>query len=263
MEALTIEHLSFAYPKSRAPALQDLCFSIPAGSFTVLCGPSGSGKSTLLRLLSPAVAPWGARQGQVFCFGKPLAGYSQRELCETVGFVFQNPDSQLVTDKVWHELAFGLESLGLPTEAIRARVAETASFFGLQEIFEQPVAQLSGGQKQLVNLAAALVLRPRILLLDEPTAQLDPLAAEGFLAALARVNRELGVTVLLSEHRLETAMPYARQLLALQDGRLLACGEPGRTALQLSRLAPRVFLSMPSPLRIFAAVAAEGQTPIS
>ncbi len=263
MEAVAVQNLSFIYPGEAQPALTDVSFSLPAGSFTALCGASGSGKSTLLRLLSPALAPFGKRRGTIDYYGCPQDCLTDREVAENIGFVFQNPERQMVTDTVWHELAFGLESLGMPTPVIRARVAEVATFFGLQELFHKPVAQLSGGQKQRVNLAAALALRPRLLLLDEPTAQLDPLAAEEFLAVLARVNRELGITVLLSEHRLEAVLPYAQRLLVLDGGRLVAQGPPGPVGAGLQHTLPPVFLSMPTPLRVFAGLGESGEPPLT
>ena len=217
MEALSIRRLSFRYPEQPSPALREVSFSVAQGEFVVLCGPSGSGKSTLLRQLKPELTPHGSRSGEILFRGETLAGIDRRTLCARIGFVQQSPENQLVTDKVWHELAFGLESLGFDTPAVRRRVAEMASFFGIQSWFHREVRTLSGGQKQLLNLAAVMVMQPELLLLDEPTSQLDPIAAAEFLSALGRVNRELGTTVLLTEHRLEEALPLASRALVL-DG---------------------------------------------
>ena len=189
MQTFTISDLSFTYPTETVPALQNVSLSIEAGSFTVLCGRSGCGKSTLLRQLKPILQPHGTKTGEILFEGKPLESLSQREQSARIGFVLQNLDAQLVTDKVWHELAFGLESLGLDTPTIRRRVAEIASYFGIQNWFYKPVAELSGGQKQLVNLASVMALEPSVLLLDEPTSQLDPIAATDFLSTLGRINR--------------------------------------------------------------------------
>ena len=198
MELFTINHLSFAYPEQEKQAISDLTLSVRPGEFLVLCGPSGCGKSTLLRQLKTVLAPHGRRSGEILFDGKKLDELSQREQAEKIGFVQQSPENQIATDKVWHELAFGLESLGYNTPTIRRRVAEMASFFGIQEWFYKPVTELSGGQKQLLNLASVMVLQPKVLILDEPTSQLDPIAASDFLATLGKINRELGTTVLLT-----------------------------------------------------------------
>ena len=188
MELFTIRDLSFFYPEQPQPALRSLSLTVERGEFLVLCGPSGCGKSTLLRQLKPALAPHGRRTGQLLLEGRPLESFSQREQTERIGFVQQSPENQLVTDKVWHELAFGLESLGYDTPTIRRRVAEMASFFGIQTWFHKSVTELSGGQKQLLNLAAVMALQPSVLILDEPTSQLDPIAASDFLATLSRIT---------------------------------------------------------------------------
>ena len=207
MEVFTIHHLNFAYPEQEKQAISDLSLSVQPGEFLVLCGPSGCGKSTLLRQLKTVLAPHGRRSGEILFDGRNLDEIDQREQSEKIGFVQQSPENQIVTDKVWHELAFGLESLGYDTPTIRRRVAEMASFFGIQTWFYKPVTELSGGQKQLLNLASVMVLQPKVLILDEPTSQLDPIAASDFLATLGKINRELGTTILLTEHRLEEAVP--------------------------------------------------------
>ncbi|MGN0171586.1 MAG: ABC transporter ATP-binding protein, partial [Acutalibacteraceae bacterium] len=195
MEAFDIRALSFSYPNQEQAALKNIRLSVEQGEFLVLFGPSGSGKSTLLRQLKPAIAPHGRQSGDILFEGSPLGELSPREQAARIGFVLQSPDNQIVTDKVWHELAFGLESLGEDTPTIRRRVAEMASFFGIQTWFYKSVTELSGGQKQLLNLASVMVMQPHILILDEPTAQLDPIAAADFLAALGKINRELGTTI--------------------------------------------------------------------
>ena len=216
MAGITVSHLSFTYPQETVSALQDVSFSVEEGEFLTLIGPSGGGKSTLLRALKPALTPHGSFTGDISFFGEPLSALDARRQAAEIGFVLQKPDDQIVTDRVWHELAFGMESLGFATPVIRRRVAEMASFFGIEEWFSRPVEALSGGQKQLLNLASVMALQPRVLLLDEPTSQLDPIAAADFLNAVARIRRELGTTVILSEHRLEEALPLCDRVLALE-----------------------------------------------
>ena len=212
MEIFTIKGLNFAYPEQAKNAISDLTLSVQPGEFLVLCGPSGCGKSTLLRQLKTVLAPHGRRSGEILFEGRNLDSLDQREQAEKIGFVQQSPENQIVTDKVWHELAFGLESLGYDTPTIRRRVAEMASFFGIQTWFYKPVTALSGGQKQLLNLASVMVLQPKVLILDEPTSQLDPIAASDFLATLGKINRELGTTIILTEHRLEEALSFASRV---------------------------------------------------
>ena len=221
MECYVIRSLTFAYPEQTKKVLNDLSFSVGQGEFVTIAGPSGSGKSTLLRQLKSVLAPHGELKGEILFEGRPISGIDRREQSARIGFVLQSPDNQIVTDKVWHELAFGLESLGFDTATIRGRVAEMASFFGIQTWFYQPVAELSGGQKQLLNLASIMAMQPSVLILDEPTSQLDPIAAAEFLAAVGKINRELGTTVIMTEHRLEDVLPMSDRLLVLDEGKLV------------------------------------------
>ena len=263
MQTFTITDLSFTYPTESVPALQNVSLSIEAGSFTVLCGRSGCGKSTLLRQLKPILQPHGTQTGTILFEGKPLSSLSQREQSARIGFVLQNLDAQLVTDKVWHELAFGLESLGLSTPVIRRRVAEIASFFGIQNWFYKPVSELSGGQKQLVNLASVMALEPSVLLLDEPTSQLDPIAATDFLSTLGRINRELGTTIILSEHRLEDALALSTNVVFLERGRILDTGTASEVGSRLKAAGSDMFSAMPVPMRIYAGVPNDLPCPVT
>ena len=233
MAQITTEHLSFFYPESEHASLSDISLTVESGEFVTVCGASGSGKSTLLRMFKPSLSPHGRVAGAVHYNGQPVTRLSQREECETIGFVQQSPDNQLVTDKVWHELAFGLESLGLDNDTIRRRAAETAAFFGIEAFFEKNVSELSGGQEQLLCLASVMAMQPEILILDEPTAQLDPVAAGEFLSCLRKINRELGVTVIVSEHRLEELFPVSDRVLILEQGRVLANGTPSELCGQM------------------------------
>ena len=158
--AVAVQNLIFTYPEREQPALRDVTLTVKAGEFVVLCGPSGCGKTTLLRQLKPTLAPHGRLSGEILFEGTPLTELSQRDAASRIGFVLQSPENQIVTDKVWHELAFGLESLGFDTPAIRLRVAEMASFFGIQTWFYKNVTELSGGQKQLLALASVMALQP-------------------------------------------------------------------------------------------------------
>ena len=263
MQTFTITDLSFTYPTESVPALQNVSLSIEAGSFTVLCGRSGCGKSTLLRQLKPILQPHGTQTGTILFEGKSLSSLSQREQSARIGFVLQNLDAQLVTDKVWHELAFGLESLGLSTPVIRRRVAEIASFFGIQNWFYKPVCELSGEQKQLVNLASVMALEPSVLLLDEPTSQLDPIAATDFLSTLGRINRELGTTIILSEHRLEDALALSTNVVFLERGRILDTGTASEVGSRLKAAGSDMFSAMPVPMRIYAGVPNDLPCPVT
>ena len=259
MQTFAISDLSFTYPTETAPALDRVSLSVEAGSFTVLCGKSGCGKSTLLRQLKPILQPHGTKTGEILFERKPLETLSQREQSARIGFVLQNLDAQLVTDKVWHELAFGLESLGLDTPTIRRRVAEIASYFGIQNWFYKPVAELSGGQKQLVNLASVMALEPSVLLLDEPTSQLDPIAATDFLSTLGRINRELGTTIILSEHRLEDALALSTNVVFMERGCVLDTGTASEVGARLKAADSDMFSAMPVPMRIYAGKALAGE----
>lgn len=263
MVLFEIKDLSFTYPGEKNKALDSVSLSVGRGDFLVLCGPSGCGKTTLLRHFKPAVTPHGERSGSLLYKGTPLSETAERVLAEEIGFVFQDPDSQIVTDKVWHELAFSLESLGFESGVIRRRVAEMASFFGITEWFERDVSTLSGGQKQLLNLASVMATSPEVLVLDEPTAQLDPIAAADFLSTLVRINRELATTVILSEHRLEEILPYADRMAVMEDGRLTAGGSPQEVGELLKSSGSRMYGAMPAAMRIYSALDSGGRCPVS
>ncbi len=254
MESFQIKHLNFTYPGREEQALKDVSLTVQQGEFLTLCGASGCGKTTLLRLLKTSLSPFGEQSGSICFQGTPLTEVGEREQASQIGFVMQSPDNQIVTDKVWHELAFGLESLGLPTREIRARVAEMASFFGIQTWFHKKVSELSGGQKQLLNLASVMVMQPSVLILDEPTSQLDPIAAGEFLKTLEKINRELGTTVILTEHRLEEAFPISDRVIVMEKGRIIADGAPGSVAEQLRNIQHGMYGALPTPVRIHQSV---------
>lgn len=220
MSQITYQHVNFTYPQAAQPALYDISLNVPTGSFSVLCGPSGSGKSTLLRSLKPELCPVGTLSGARTVFEHSIDSLTPTESATYIGYVMQNPTSQIVTDSVWHELAFGLENLGIPTQEMRRRVAETAQYFGIQSWFNKKTSELSGGQKQTLNLAAVMVMQPKILVLDEPTSQLDPIAAKEFIGLLQRINSELGCTILIAEHRLDDVLPLCDNVLFLRNTQL-------------------------------------------
>lgn len=225
--ALAYDDVTFRYPGSHGDVLSGVSMAVPAGAFALLVGGTGSGKSTLLSLAKPQIAPAGDRAGQVRVFGRPVDGLDGAAACE-VGYVFQDPDNQIVCDSVWHEMSFGLENLGTPQGEMRRRVAEASYFFGMGPWFHSDTDALSGGRKQLLALASTLVMQPRVLLLDEPTAQLDPIAARNFLHALFRVNRELGCTVVVATHEPELMADYATCAFELVDGAVGAVEDLGR-----------------------------------
>lgn len=232
MDILDVQKLTFAYPDTTAeyggvylePAIKEASFCVAQGDFLVILGSSGCGKTTLLKLLKPVLAPHGKKSGSIFFNGADIESLSYEELASDIGFVMQDVNAQLVTDEVWHELAFGLESLGCSNSMIKRRVAEMTSFFGLSGIFHKKVRELSGGQKQMVNLASVMAMNPKLLILDEPTSQLDPIAAEEFVACLTRINRELGTTIIMTEHRLEEVLPVCTKVMAMEDGQVAAFG---------------------------------------
>lgn len=221
---IELKQVSFYYPEGVTPALTQINLAVPAGGFVLVCGPSGSGKSTLLKHMKSSQIPFGKGTGELLFKGKDLETMELGESARSIGFVGQNPDNQIVTDTVWHELAFGLENLGVPVEEIRKRTAETAQYFGMTEWFRQPVEALSGGQKQMLNLASVMVMQPEVLILDEPTAQMDPIGARRFFHTLKGLQQEIGTTIILSEQRLEEVMPLAQDLVYMENGQIVAQG---------------------------------------
>ncbi|WP_275887839.1 ABC transporter ATP-binding protein [Bacillus sp. P14.5] len=221
MEILSAHNLSFTYPEEAEKALSDISISVQQGEFVVLCGPSGSGKSTLLRLFKPEIAPHGKVEGSLFFQERLLEDLDLRMKAKDLGMVFQDPENQIAMDNVMEELIFGMENLGFTTEQMRKKVAEMANFFGLNHLLHKRTDELSGGQKQLVNLAAVLLLDPKVLLLDEPTAQLDPIAAKEFIHMLQRLNEEFGITIVIVEHRLDELFTVANRVIMLENGELL------------------------------------------
>ncbi len=261
MALLAVKNLTFTYPNCKEPAIRSVSLEVEKGEFLTICGPTGCGKSTLLRLLKREVAPLGELSGGITVDGVAQMDLSDRDAACRIGYVMQRPEHQLVTDKVWHELAFGLENMGLPQPVIARRVAEMAAYFDIEDWFDKDVSTLSGGQKQLLNLAAVMVMQPELLILDEPTAQLDPIAASDFIATVRKINRELGLTVIITEHRLEEVIPASDRLLVLQQGRVLACDAPRRVVSRLAEM-PELLCFMPAAARLYHEVKADGECPL-
>lgn len=222
MEQITLKNVSFRYPSCEKYALKNINLSVNRGEFLLICGKSGSGKSTLLRLLNPCLSPCGDFHGEILFDGRDISSLSPREAAQSIGFTAQNPESGIVCDKVYRELAFGLESLGVENDELRARIAETASFFGIENHFFADTSRLSGGQKQLLCLAAATVMRPSVLILDEPTSQLDPVSASRFLQMLAHLNRDVGITVIMTDHSPDASAQYADRIVITDDGEIIS-----------------------------------------
>lgn len=263
MEGFKIENLSFAYSDKSDNVLEEVSFSVNSGDFVLICGKSGCGKTTLLRLLKPAISPFGKVSGSILFGGKPLTSYTEREQASKIGFVMQNPDNQIVTDKVWHELAFGMESLGFSNSEIRRRVAETASFFGIQSWFFKNTCELSGGQKQLLTLASVMVMQPSVIILDEPTSSLDPISAQSFLKTLEKINRELGTTIIISEHRLEDVFPLASSVIVMDNGKITANDTPKKIGRILKSLRHEMYQALPAPVRVYEAIDDSSECPLT
>lgn len=260
---IRIENVSFKYPDSENIVLNNVNLSIKKGEFITICGKSGCGKSTLLRHLKPVLMPYGIFEGKILFQNRNLKDLTNREQAEKIGYVFQSPDNQIVTDKVWHELAFGLENLGYSKEVIRLRVSEMASFFGIQDWFEKDISELSGGQKQLLNLAAIMVMEPEVLILDEPTSQLDPIAADNFLEILKKVNRDIGTTIIIAEHRLENLFTMSDKVVVMEDGKVISNGSPSFVGYELKEKKNDMFKALPTAMKVYSEIDVDGECPIT
>ncbi|MBQ7595369.1 MAG: ATP-binding cassette domain-containing protein [Clostridia bacterium] len=261
MEILRIENLSFTYPSSQKKALDNINICVNGGDFIAVCGESGCGKTTLLKMIKSSLAPSGEKTGAVYYNGTNTEDLDARTAAGEIGFVLQNPESQIVTDKVWHELAFGLENIGMPTEQIRRRVGEMASYFGIGEWYHKSTSELSGGQKQILNLAAVMAMSPKILILDEPTSQLDPIAAADFISTVKKINRELLVTVIIVEHRLEEIFSAADKIIVMEDAGILYYDTPKEICKKLA--SHKLMYSLPCAARIKNELDTHGEFPVT
>lgn len=264
MAHFEIKDLTFSYPTAgERLALDHIDLSIGEGQYITVCGKSGSGKTTLLKHLKSVLTPHGKTSGEIFFEGKPLAEADLRQQSSKIGYVMQNPDNQIVTDKVWHELAFGLESLGEDQKTIRLRVAEMASYFGIQGWFHKNVSELSGGQKQLLNLASIMAMQPSVLILDEPTSQLDPIAASDFLNTVRKINLELGTTIIITEHRLEDIFHASDRVVVMDQGRIIADDEPRKIGEFLKKENNQMFAAMPTPVQVYYGTESDLECPLT
>lgn len=263
METVKVNGFSFKYSLGSKPALKDINFTVNEGEFIVVCGPSGCGKSTLLRSLKPQLRPFGETSGSIEFCGRGIKDIPDEESAAQIGFVMQSPDAQIVTDKVWHELAFGLENLGVPTHIIRSRVAEMANYFGIHTWFRKKTAELSGGQKQLLNLASVMLMQPKLLILDEPSSQLDPIASREFLENVRKINLELGTTIIITEHNLEDVYGYADKVLLMEHGEAVKYLPPQEMAQYLAENErDGMYKALPTPARMYGCVL-RGECPLS
>ena len=255
---IIFDHVTFSYPDASAPALQDVSLELEAGQFVLVAGPSGSGKSTLLRCIN-GLAPHfsgGKLTGRVVVSGLDTREHPPRDMASVVGFVFQDPEAQFVTERVEDELAFALENAGVPQLTMRKRVEEVLDALGIASLRNRAVSSLSGGEQQRVAIAAALALQPKVLVLDEPTSQLDPQSAEDVLSALVRLNADLGLTIVLAEHRLERVLQFADRVIFMPAaGAKPLVGDPREVMESVSLTPPLVTLGKalgwkPLPLTI-------------
>ncbi len=265
MAILEIKNLSFTYNNAKVKALDHINLSVNQGDFVLICGESGCGKTTLLKLLKRQMQPEGTLEGEILYSGTPITELTEEETVSEIGYVMQNPENQIVTDKVWHELAFGLESLSEESGVIRRKVAEICGFLGIGEWYHKKTNELSGGQKQLVSLASVLVMQPKVLLLDEPTGQLDPIAASEFITALRKLNEELGITVILVEHRLEEVFPIADLVVLMDRAKVFLCDTPRAIGLALAtgKETHKLSLGMPASVRLFSALGGSENCPLT
>lgn len=264
MALLEIKNLSFSYPESGKKALDCVSLSVSEGEFVLLCGESGCGKTTLLSIIKRQMRPEGNLSGEILYKGENIDSLSERESVTDFGYVYQSPEKQIVTDKVWHELAFGPESIGMNTQSIRRRAAEISGFFGISKWYRKDTASLSGGQKQLLNLASVMITDPKVLLLDEPTSQLDPIAASEFIATLRKINDEIGVTIILVEHRLEELFSKVDRVVMMSEGKVVVDSRPqelGKYYDEIEKLPMKY--GLPAAMKIARGIGRTDVTPLS
>ncbi len=263
MEHYKIENVSFSYGTKDKKVVNNIDLKINKGEFITICGKSGSGKTTLLKMLKPVLTSFGKKQGEILFNNQNINDLDLKYQVSKIGFVMQDPNSQIVTDKVWHELAFGLENLGIDQKIMRLRVAEISSYFGINSWFHKNVNELSGGQKQLLNLASVMAMQPEVLILDEPTSQLDPIASVDFLNTVKKINTDLGVTVIITEHRLENVFSLSDRVIVMENGEIIADDKPRKIGKVLKENNNDMFKSLPSTVKIYYSLNKGGECPLT
>lgn len=263
MENFMIENLSFSYSNNEEKAIKNVSLKIEQGEFIVICGKSGSGKSTLLRMLKPELTPNGKTSGIIKLFNKEKNDFTQRESAECIGFLLQNTEYQAITHTVRSELAFGLENLEYDSKTIRLRIAELSAYFSLERIIDKKISELSGGQKQIVCLASIVAMHPKAIILDEPTSQLDPVSFVSFLEILQKLCRENGITIILTEHRLENVVGIADRVIIMENGEIISDSSPQNISKKLLNENEFAGCSMPVPMRLFAELDIDEKFPLN
>lgn len=256
MDIIQAENISFSYANS-PKIFDDISFQIKEGDFVLLCGLSGCGKTTLLKHLKHTIAPFGNFSGNIYYKNKAVNLIDKYTLASEIGYVFQSPDKQIVSETPSGEIAFGLENLGIRSGEIRRRVAEMVGFFGIGSFFENDIQTLSGGQKQLINLASIMVMQPDVLLLDEPGAMLDPISRNDFIFTLNRLNKELGLTIIICEHQLDTIFPIVDKVLYMENQKLYSYHSAREAAYQL--IETPMAAALPSAARIYLLLENQGR----
>ena len=260
---LKFDKVSFRYPGQSENAITDISFEIKKGEFVLLCGESGCGKTTLLRHTKKNQIPTGHGCGKMYFECKDIEMLDERESASCIGYVGQSPDGQIVTDRVWHELAFGLESLGYGREEMRRRIAEMSEYLGISGWYEKKTDELSGGQKQILNLASVMVMHPRLLILDEPTSQLDPVSSDRFLQNIVKLNRDFGVTILICEQRVHEVIAKADRVMLMKDTRLIGFDKVHKIACQMKESASKVYEALPGYMKLWLEYGSEGSLPLT
>lgn len=252
MAIINCENLTFTYGGAENAVLNNINLQLQAGKFYLICGKSGSGKSTLLYLMKKQLIPNGKIQGKVLYNGELVQNLDERVAASEVGFVMQDIEGQIVTEKVWSELAFGLGNLGYDDKYISSRIAEVAEYFGISKWFNKSTAELSGGNKQILSLASVIATSPKVLLLDEPTSMLDPIARKNFINLLARVNKELGITIVVVEHNMQEMFDLADEVIVMDNGTIALVEEPYDLPQKLVKKDYSAYVGLPEILQIFA-----------
>jgi len=228
LTVIETRNLTYIYPGATESSIKDVSITIESGEFVVLTGPSGCGKTTLCRCFNGLIPHFygGKLEGELVVAGLKIVDHSIYELARHVGLVFQNPENQLFALSVEKDVAFGLENLAVPRDEMRKRVDWALQMTGIEELSERPPHELSGGQQQRVAIASVLAMQPDIMILDEPTSFLDPVGAQKIFEVINELNKKLGITIVLVEHRLDLASKYANHVIVMDQGKVVLDGEP-------------------------------------